>query len=205
MTKNKIVWLGHASIRIEGEKIIYVDPWELESEQPKADIILITHSHHDHLSGEDVDKIRGPETAIFAPPDCAGQLPSGYHPVSPGQRETVDGVEIEAVPAYNTEKQFHLRSSNWVGYIVRMGGERIYLAGDTDYVPEMEKIKAEVAIVPVGGTYTMDAAEAARAVNKIKPELAIPIHFGKVVGSARDAENFQKLCQVPVEILPVSR
>ena len=205
MSVNKIVWLGHASMRIEGEKVIYVDPWKLKDDLPPADIILITHSHYDHCSREDVDRIRREDTVIFAPPDCAEELPSDFRKVFPGWEEKVEGVSLKALPSYNLKKPFHPRSNQWVGYLITMGGETIYQAGDTDYISEMEEIKADVAIVPVGGTYTMDAAAAAAAVNRIEPKLAIPIHFGSVVGSVRDAEEFQKLCRCPVEILPEER
>ena len=204
MTVNKIIWLGHGSIRIEGEKVIYIDPWKLKADPPRADIILITHSHYDHLSIEDIDKISREETVIIAPADCAGKLPAGFRKIAPGEKEIVDKVVIEAVPAYNINKQFHPRANNWVGYIIRMGGEKIYQSGDTDYIPEMDSIRADVVIVPVGGTFTMSAEEAAAAVNEMNPRLAIPVHFGDIVGSVADAEKFRKLCRVPVEILTVS-
>ncbi len=203
MSVNKITWLGHASTRIEGEKVIYVDPWKLSADPPPADIILNTQSHYDHCSREDVNRISRKDTVILAPPDCAGELPPDFRRVTPGWEEEVEGVGLRAVPAYNLTKPFHPRSNRWVGYLITMGGETIYQAGDTDHIPEMEEIKADVVIVPVGGTYTMNAAEAAEAVNKIAPQLAIPIHFGSVVGSVRDAEEFKRLCHCPVEILPV--
>lgn len=202
MSTNKIHWLGHASIRIEGEKIIYIDPWELKTNQPKADIILITHGHHDHCSKKDVEKIVRDGTVIFATPDCRNNLPFDFHPVSPGEEETVDGITIRTVPAYNIGKHFHPRANDWVGYIIEMGGERIYFTGDTDYIPEMDDMTADILIIPVGGTYTMTADEAAGVANRINPRLAIPIHFGAVVGSRLDADAFAELAQVPVEILP---
>ena len=201
MTVNKIVWFGHASIRLEGEKIVYIDPWQLPRGQPPADLILVTHSHYDHCSSEDVAALRKKETVIIAPPDCVGKLPPGFRKIAPGRTETVGSVIVTAVPAYNRDKPFHPRGQGWVGYIVEMGGERIYQAGDTDYIPEMDELKADVALVPVGGTYTMTAEEAAEAINQMKPKLAIPIHYGEVAGSRDDAERFKKLCRVPVEIL----
>ena len=202
MSSNKIHWLGHASIRIDGEKIIYIDPWELKTDRPKADIILITHGHYDHCSKQDVEKIVRDGTAIFATPDCGNNLPFNFHSISPGEEERVDGIIIRAVPAYNIGKHFHPRTNDWVGYIIEMGGERIYFTGDTDYIPEMDDITADILIIPVGGTYTMTADEAAGVANRIKPQLAIPIHFGAVVGSRLDADAFAELAQVPVEILP---
>lgn len=202
MTANRIHWLGHASILIEGEKNVYIDPWQLKAASPPAHIILITHSHHDHCSREDIERISGPQTVIFAPPDCAPGLPGGFQPVTPGMKTSVAGVGIETVPAYNLEQSFHPRENNWVGYLVEMGGERIYYAGDTDRIPEMERIAADIVILPVGGTYTMDAEEAARAADRIEPRLAIPIHYGRIVGSAADADRFVQLTRVPAKILP---
>jgi len=201
MKTSKIHWLGHASIRIDGDKTIYIDPWKLKEDGPLADIILITHSHYDHCSKNDVDRIRRDSTVVLAPPDCVESLPPGFFPVVPGMKKTIEGVVIRAVPAYNIGKSFHPRANDWVGYIIEMGEEKIYYTGDTDHIPEMDDIKADILIVPVGGTYTMTADEAARSARVINPRLAIPIHFGSVVGSRIDAEEFKRLAGVPVEIL----
>ncbi len=202
MSANRIHWLGHASVLIEGKKNIYIDPWELKPGLPQADIILITHSHYDHCSRPDIERISTPETVIFAPPDCAECLPAGFHPVSPGMETSVAGVGIETIPAYNIGKQFHPRENNWVGYLVEMGGEKIYHAGDTDYIPEMERIAADTVLLPVGGTYTMDPEQAARAADRIGAKLAIPIHYNRIVGSTSEAKQFRELTKVPVAILP---
>ncbi len=195
-----IHWLGHASIKISAERLIYIDPWKLGKDEPTAELILITHAHYDHCSPEDVQKIYGEQTTVVCPPDCVAKLPGKVETIRPGERLTVEGVQIEAVPAYNVSKGFHPRANGWVGYIVTVGGKRIYHAGDTDLIPEMEQLKVDVAMLPVGGTYTMDAREAAEAANKITPQVAIPIHWGDIVGSVRDAEKFSQLCRVPVEI-----
>lgn len=205
MTVNEIVWLGHASVRIDGEKTVYIDPWKLAEGQPRADIVLITHSHYDHCSEDDVAQIADGETIIFASADCQGELSQDFRPVAPGQLETVGGVIVETVSAYNLNKEFHPRANDWVGYLLEMGGERIYYAGDTDLIPEMDEIKADIVILPVGGTYTMTAEEAAEAANRIKPGLAIPIHYGDIVGTEKDAEKFKELCRVPVSMLSVGR
>lgn len=202
MTANKIHWLGHSSILIEGEKIIYIDPWQLKSPGPAADLILITHSHHDHCSREDVEKISTPRTVIFATSDCLEILSPGFRPAAPGMKTSVSEVGIEAVAAYNIDKPFHPRGNNWVGYLVETGGERIYHAGDTDYLPEMEEITADIVFLPVGGTYTMDPVEAARAADLIGPRLAVPIHYGRTVGSLSDGERFVELTKIPASILP---
>ena len=125
--------------------------------------------------------------------------------MKPGESTTANGVKIEAVPAYNINKQFHPKSNNWVGYIFTLDGQRIYQAGDTDAIPEMKNVKADVVLMPVGGTYTMTAQEAAEATNAINPKLAIPMHWGKIVGSANDAETFKKLVKCEVQILKLEQ
>ncbi|MDI6725607.1 MAG: MBL fold metallo-hydrolase [Smithellaceae bacterium] len=198
-----IFWLGHSTVKIKGEKTIYFDPWKLAKED-KADIILISHSHYDHCSPEDVRKIQHDKTVIFTTPDCAPKLSGEVRVLAPGETVREGAIIIEAVPSYNLNKAFHPRENNWLGFIITIGGKRIYYAGDTDHVPEMQNIKADIVIIPVGGKYTMTAAEAARAVSVIRPEAAIPIHYGDIVGSLKDAEEFQRLADVPVIILPVS-
>jgi L-ascorbate metabolism protein UlaG (beta-lactamase superfamily) len=200
---DKIFWLGHSSIKIEGETILYIDPWKIEGGE-EADIILISHSHHDHLSPDDVKKITKEGTVIVTTEDCAQSLSGDVRVVRPGDELTIDDVTVEAVPSYNLKKAFHPKAERWIGFVVTMGGKRIYYCGDTDFIPEMRDIKADIVIAPVGGTYTMTAEEAARAVNVIKPEAAIPIHFGDIVGSIKDAERFRDLAECSVEIKPVA-
>lgn len=196
-----IKWLGHASFKITGEKVIYIDPWRLEGKNEEADIILITHDHYDHCSLLDIEKLKRKQTTVVAPPDAAQKITGDVRVVRPGDKLTVKGIRIEAYPAHNLGKDFHPKVNGWVGYIININGKRIYHAGDTDLIPEMDGIKADVALLPVGGTYTMNAKEAAQAANRINPKLAIPMHFGSIVGSSKDAEEFRSLCQVPVEIL----
>jgi L-ascorbate metabolism protein UlaG (beta-lactamase superfamily) len=196
-----IKWLGHASFKIGGEKVVYIDPWKLEGKNEKADIILITHDHYDHCSLADIEKLRGSKTTVIAPPDAAKKITGDVREVKSGRDLTVKGIKIETYPAYNLEKSFHPRANGWLGYVITINGKRIYHTGDTDLIPEMDKIRADVVLLPVGGTYTMDAKQAAQAANRIKPKLAIPMHFGSIVGSSKDAEEFRSLCQVPVEIL----
>ncbi len=204
-----IYWLGHSSVKIRGKKIVYIDPWKIKGEE-KADLILISHSHYDHLSLEDVKKIRKAETVILTTPDSAAKLSGDVRALRPGDAVDVDGIKVEAVPAYNTVRMrspgvpFHPRREGWLGFMITLGGKRIYYAGDSDFVPEMKAVKADIVIVPVGGTYTMNAEEAAELVNLIQPEAAIPIHWGDIVGSVEDAARFKALCRVPVEIKPVT-
>jgi len=197
-----IHWLGHASFRVEGSKVIYIDPWELKNFETKADIILITHEHFDHCSLPDVEKLSKPETVIIATPDCAPKLAGvKIKSIKPGESVEVGKIKIKAIAAYNMKKDFHPKSNNWVGYIITLDGQRIYHAGDSDVTPEMAEAKADTVLMPVGGTYTMTAKEAAEVVNVIKPRLAIPMHWGKIVGNSKDAEDFKKLVQCDVEIL----
>ncbi|MEA3459940.1 MAG: MBL fold metallo-hydrolase [Chloroflexota bacterium] len=197
-----IHWLGHASFRIDDEKTVYIDPWKLRGSPLKADLILITHDHYDHCSPDDVAKIAKEGTVIVTVAAAAGKLKGDARIVKPGDRLTAAGIPIEVVPAYNVGKKFHPKRAGYVGFIITVGGQRIYHAGDTDLIPEMEDIQADITLLPVGGTYTMTAEEAAKAANKIKPQVAVPMHYGDIVGSAEDAQRFQELAQVEVAILP---
>ena len=186
---DKVHWLGHDSFRIDGEQVVYVDPYDIEPGQ-KADLILITHVHHDHCSPEDIAKIYKEDTVIVTEKDSAANLQGDIRVARPGDAMVIGGIAIQAVPAYNTNKNFHPRANDWLGFILETQGVKIYHAGDTDFIPEMESVQADVAFLPVGGTYTCDALEAAKAANTIKPKAAVPIHFGSVVGTKADADTF---------------
>ncbi len=199
---NSIKWYGHASIMIKAEKIIYIDPFELSSGTEKADIILITHEHYDHFSPEDIKKIQKENTVIVSTSDVIAKVKEEKKEISPGKELEIYGVKIKAVPAYNIDKRFHPKERNWVGYIVEVNGVSVYHAGDTDFIPEMKNLgKIDIAFLPVGGTYTMNAKEAAQAANTISPKVAIPIHWGSIVGSEMDAETFKKEFKGNVVIL----
>jgi len=202
-----IHWLGHACFRIDNDKTIYTDPYELKGTPPKADLILITHDHFDHCSPDDVAKVAKDDTVIVTIAAAAQKLKGDVRVVKPGDSITVLGIPIEAVPAYNVNKfrspgqPFHPKESGHVGFIFTVEGQRIYHAGDTDVIPEMKDIQADIALLPVGGTYTMTADEAAQAANTIKPKVAIPMHYSAIVGSIKDAERFKELCETEVVIL----
>lgn len=203
-------WLGHDGFRItSGGKVIYIDPYKLKPGHngKDADVVLISHNHFDHLSTEDLAKVANSKTQLIAARECASKLEgvgAEVKAMSPGDRAMVDGISVEAVPAYNTNKTFHPKADGKVGFVVTLDGMRIYHSGDTDEIPEMSKVDPDVALVPVSGTYVMNADEAAHAVNeKIKPkQLAIPMHYGAIVGSAKDAQAFsRKVTVCPVKVL----
>ncbi|HEX7594588.1 MAG TPA: MBL fold metallo-hydrolase [Anaerolineae bacterium] len=206
MSEN-IFWLGHDSFRLKGEKVVYIDPWKLAAGAEKADVILVTHDHHDHFSPDDIAKLSRADTVVVAPAAVAAKLGGKTVIAQAGDRLSAAGVAIEVVPAYNPNKKFHPKSAGYVGYIVTLNGKRIYHAGDTDLIPEMTQIKTDIALLPVSGTYVMTPVEAAEAANTIKPALAIPMHYGDadVVGTRQDAEEFKRLANVPVEILEKSK
>lgn len=201
--------LKHASVKIKDRKVIYIDPFELiEGGQglEKADVILITHEHYDHCSLKDVEKIVKPETIIITVADCQSKLNNlkvkGIVLIEPGKTISLGDERITAVPAYNINKQFHAKENGWVGFIIEMDGVRIYHAGDTDLIPEMKNIDVDIAFLPVGGTYTMNAKEAAQATKTFKRcKIAIPMHYGSVIGSGSDAETFKQNAGCEVKIL----
>jgi len=207
----EVSWLGHAAFLVKHAGILYYfDPYGIE---PKgaADVVLISHEHFDHLSVEDLRKIVRPETEIVAPEVCRGQLKDlktvMIKFIRPGTVVEVKGGRVEAVPAYNINKfrapgvVYHPKERGGVGYILEVGGVRIYHAGDTDFIPEMRSLRVDVALVPVSGTFVMTAEEAAQAVNTFRPKIAIPMHFGAIVGDRSDAERFRELAEVEVRIL----
>ncbi|GAB4223076.1 MAG: MBL fold metallo-hydrolase [Spirochaetales bacterium] len=195
-------WLGHDTFKIEGELVIYTDPYQLKRKDT-ADLILITHEHFDHCSPEDVQKLAWKDTIVVAPADCASKLGGKVKTVKVGDEFTFGGVKIEAVPAYNVNKTFHPKQKGWVGYVITLGETRIYLAGDTDRIPEMKNLgKIDIALLPVSGTYVMTAREAAEAaLEDIQPGLAVPMHYGSIVGSEKDAEEFRRLLEGKIQVV----
>ncbi|MCX7823548.1 MAG: MBL fold metallo-hydrolase [Syntrophobacterales bacterium] len=202
LVKN-VVWFGHDAICIKGSQRVFFDPYELPGSAPKADIILISHEHFDHCSPQDVEKIKKPDTIIITDKMSAKKLSGDVRTVKPGDKLTVKGVTVEVYPAYNVNKQFHPASAGMLSFVVEMDGVRYYHAGDTDFIPEMKNLKVDVAFLPVSGTYVMTAEEAVEAARAIKPKIAVPMHYGAIVGSLRDAQNFAKALEgeVPVVIL----
>lgn len=198
----KLHWLGHDSYRIDGPQVIYIDPWQLPDDCPPADLILVSHDHYDHCSDEDIARIRKEGTRVMANPGAADKITPPVTVLRAGEKTKVGDIEIVAVPAYNIGKQFHPKAQGHIGFRIMLEGEWLYFAGDTDHIPEMQGLTCDVALLPVSGTYTMTAEEAAQAAETIKPSVAIPMHYGAgVAGTAKDAQRFRRLSSVPVVIL----
>jgi L-ascorbate metabolism protein UlaG (beta-lactamase superfamily) len=199
---DRFTWYRQSAYLWKGDGInVYIDPWGVTGDPP-ADVVFITHAHEDHFNPEDLQKVVRGDTRILAPPDVAQELSGDVTPVAPGESHDVSGIKVQTVPAYNVVEsrlEMHPRSNNWVGYILTLGDTTYYHAGDTDHVPELDSVRADVSFVPIGGTYTMDAQEAAELVKAQSPKLAVPMHYGFVVGTPADAETFKRVA-APVEV-----
>lgn len=204
---DKLTVNEHSSIRIGSDKVIYFDPFHLPSADHDADIIFITHDHYDHFSPEDIEKCSNKQTCIVAPftmkrafkrerinEDNATFMHAGYS-------AEVAGIPIDAVPAYNLFKPFHPKKNGWLGYVVTVEGKRIYVCGDTDATSEAKSVSCDIICVPIGGTYTIGAKQAAELVNTIKPEIAVPVHYGSLVGKPTDADNFASFVVPPIRVV----
>ena len=207
---NNIEVFTQNSIRIKGaDNVIYADTFEMSEEPKDADYIFVTHDHYDHFSPKDIEKVACDKTILIVPEKMAKKAKEAegfvkeIFTVKPGEQYEVNGLKFETVRSYNIMKPFHPKSCDYVGYIITVDGKRIYVAGDMDETPESKEVKCDVALVPIGGFYTMDAKKAADLINIIKPEVAIPTHYGSIVGSKKDADDFKKLVNEPtiVEIL----
>lgn len=198
-----LTWLGHDAFRLRaGGRVIYFDPYQLPiGNHEQADLILVSHDHFDHCSPVDILRLRKAETVIVANPAAAAKCEGRVKVMRAGERLVLDDIKIEAVPAYNLNKKFHPREHGGLGFIVRVAGVRIYHAGDTDHIPEMAAIRADLALLPVSGTYVMTAEEAAAAALEIKPRVAMPMHFGSVVGSLDDARRFAALLADKIRVV----
>ena len=195
-------WYKQSALKWKGNIVVHIDPWGIPEGDDKADVILITHAHFDHFDQADLDRVTKDGTILLAPEDVSAQIPAGdVRGVKPDQMLEAAGLQIATVPAYNflpDRTDFHPRDNNWVGYVVDLGGTRSYFAGDLDHIPEMADIKADLAFVPVGGTYTMDPVEASGAIKQMAPMMAVPYHFGFVVGSRSFGDEFVRAI-APIE------
>jgi L-ascorbate metabolism protein UlaG (beta-lactamase superfamily) len=211
MLLDRVEWLGHSGFRIDaGRATIYIDPYRTNG-GPPADVILVTHGHYDHFSPQDVERLSTEETWLVAPAAVAERVGGQVMRIAPGEAvppDFADDVEIAAVAAYNTSKRdadgnpFHAREAGGVGYYLRVGGERLYHSGDTDVIPEMDRVAGvDVALLAVSGIYVMTAAEAAEAARRIQPRVAVPMHWGEHIGTYEDALAFREAAPVEVEIM----
>lgn len=189
-----------SSIRIRGPKTLYFDPWQIDEERLDADYVFITHEHYDHFSPEDIRKVIKPDGYLVIPESMSQMtgdvttIPENHIvTVMSGEKREIARLMVEVYPAYNQGKPFHQKKNGWVGYVVTMDAEKYYVAGDTDEIPEIRNIKCDVAFLPIGGKYTMDASEAAHLARSIHPRVVIPTHYGSVVGSPVDGDFFQGL------------
>jgi L-ascorbate metabolism protein UlaG (beta-lactamase superfamily) len=199
--------LTHSSIRIHArEGIIYFDPFEVNEIYHDADFIFITHEHYDHFSPRDIEKVAGNQTILVIPRTMEEQMGdvsemvSNIEMLAPGDKERIKHLQVEAIPAYNVEKKHHLKGKKWLGYKLKLEGKWVYIAGDTDENEDNTEVECDIALVPIGGTYTMNPKEAAQFVNKMKPEIAIPTHYGTVVGTPEDAELFKNYVDEGIEV-----
>jgi L-ascorbate metabolism protein UlaG (beta-lactamase superfamily) len=204
----EIHFLGHSCFRINrGEDVIYIDPYKLSNKSEPADIILVSHCHPDHFSVEDIEKIEMEHTIDLVPGFCVGEMASNARIVKPGDKVNLRGISFEVVFAYNIDKfrskgkVYHPKGKDNLGFVISIGDVKIYFVGDSDNIPEMKKIKCDIMLVPVSGKYVMDAKEAALAVDIVKPKIAVPMHYGDIIGDISDAETFKRLCDCKVEIL----
>lgn len=205
---DRIEVFTHSSIRIKGNSTtMYIDPFKIREEFRDADYVFITHQHYDHFSIEDILKVATKDTVLVVPEsmiDDAKEIERRVKEIAavrPGTAVDIAGLNVEAIPAYNNIKPFHPKRAEWVGYILTVDGKRIYIAGDTGLTKEAKQVKCDIALVPIGGTYTMDAKKAADLINTIKPEVAIPTHYGSVVGKPHDADTFAGLVKEPVQVM----
>ncbi|MBU3907059.1 MAG: MBL fold metallo-hydrolase [Nanoarchaeota archaeon] len=201
----ELKWLGHSGFLLKNSKTIYIDPYNIKEGSEKADIILITHSHYDHCSMADINKILKEGTKVLVPADCQSnftkfKIPINITIVEPNQQIVLNDIKILTFPAYNIDKPFHSKDEGWVGYLLKMKDVLIYHAGDTDKIPEMQKLTGYskeklIALLPIGGRFTMTSEEAVEAAKIIKPHLAVPMHYGSVSGTTGDAKEFLVLCK----------
>ena len=183
------------SIKIKKDKTVYFDPYKIEEEYHDADIVFITHNHYDHFDKDSIINVMNDNTYIVVPNSLKDEVVELFKEdkvttVSPLMEYLVNDVSFKTIPAYNINKQFHPKGNNWVGYVVKLGGYVYYVMGDTDSIEEAKSVKCDVLFIPIGGTYTMDYNEASELTNIIKPKVAIPVHYGSIVGSLSDGNNF---------------
>ena len=195
-----------SSMRMEFDKVIYFDPYKIDCEKHDADIIFITHNHYDHMDSDSINKIKNESTIIVAPETMKDVVSSieckDYIFLNQNEEISIDSIKIKTIPAYNIQKPFHPRSNNWLGYIITYNDISYYIAGDTDKTKEAEAVECDVAIVPIGGHYTMDVNEATELIKAINPKVVIPTHYGSIIGDANDGKILKdNLSDTNIEVI----
>lgn len=199
MDTKRITVNTQSSIRIEADHIIYFDPLNISGEPKDADIVFITHDHYDHFSPEDLKKIKKANTRLVVPKEMhetalvqSGFMKEQIITVEPYHSYLIEGYPVTTIPAYNVEAPFHPKDKHWCGYVITIDGTQYYIAGDTDYISENKKVLCDIALIPIGGTYTMDVEAAANLANAIRPKVIIPTHYGSIVGDSECGLRLQK-------------
>lgn len=206
MNINNIVVNTQSSVKINLNKIIYFDPYKIESDIHDADIIFITHNHYDHFDNESINKIKNENTIVVAPKSMEEVISQikfrDYIYLNPNEEKIIDGINIKTIPAYNIEKPFHPRENNWLGYIITYNNISYYVAGDTDKTKEAENVNCDIALIPIGGFYTMDVNDATELVKIISPKIVIPTHYGSIVGNIDDGKKLKEnLYNTNIEVI----
>jgi len=213
----EIYWLGHDAFRVVGGGVVlYIDPYQIQVGEPKADVVLITHEHFDHCDPPSIRRVAKPSTVVVAPKvarQCVAKATQNIVEIAPGEVKSVGSVKIVAYPAYNINKYrdpargivFHPKQDGRVAYLIELGGVKIFHAGDSDFVPEFREVKADVMLVPVSGVYVMTPSEAAEFVNAVEPKVAIPMHYGSIVASEKEAQEFKRLVKPGIEVVVLQR
>lgn len=204
---DNIKCLGHSSIKLIYNKIIYIDPYNIKENNNDADIIFITHIHYDHFSINDINKIKNDNTIIVIVDDLyndvleLGFCEANIIKVLPNNNYIIDNIKFNTIPSYNINKNFHPKDNNWVGYLIEINNIKYYIPGDTDLTEESKNVECDILFVPIGGTYTMDYKEASILTNIIKPKVVIPIHYGSIVGNKEDANKFKELIDKDIDCM----
>ncbi len=196
MNTDNIIVNTQSSIRIKLDKVLYFDPFKIEEDTHDADIIFITHEHYDHFDISSINNIKNDNTIIVAPKSMDNQINEisfkDYIYLSPNEEKTIDNITVKTIPSYNIDKPFHPRSNNWLGYIVIYDNITYFVSGDTDMTPENKNVKCDIALLPIGGHFTMDSKEASELIKVINPKVVIPTHYGSIVGSMDDAKTLKE-------------
>jgi L-ascorbate metabolism protein UlaG (beta-lactamase superfamily) len=195
MNTDNIMINTQSSIKLALDKVIYFDPFKIEENINDADIIFITHDHYDHLDVESINKVKKQNTIIVAPKTMEEEIKKiefkDYILLNPNEEITIGNINIQTIPAYNIDKPFHPKSNGWLGYIINVNNILYYIAGDTDKTKEAENVRCDIALIPIGGHFTMDVNEATELIKIINPKVVIPTHYGSIVGDINDGKRLK--------------